>query len=91
MVDKSDLIIDKIDLVHSELKEHKEAAKAHYKKSDDRHDDTAETQEAHDERITKLEKPREFLKSLKSVALYVAAIAGAYLTVTKVLERLGGA
>ena len=37
--------------------------------------------------IVELERPREFLKSIKTVSLYLSAFAGAVLVVMKVIEQ----
>jgi len=97
MVDKSDLIIDKIETLSDSFKEHKTDSnkrfdeyngqlKIHIKGTTDNTKLINANKIETDTKIIELQKPNEFLKNLKTVALYIAAFAGCYLTIMKIIK-----
>jgi hypothetical protein len=97
MVDKSDLILKAVENVHEELKEHKSESNKRFDKYNDQLEIHIKGTEANtiliktnkeiqDAKIQKLERPQEFLKTLKTVVLYISAISGGVLIILKLLK-----
>jgi hypothetical protein len=86
MADKTDIILQRIDdlkdSTEQRLDTYNDLLQDHIKRTnilENLHMDNLK-------RIEKLEEPRKALVFIKSVALYVAAIAGAILTIAKIME-----
>lgn len=85
-LDKLDLIVDRIDDLRDSTDKRLESIDFNLAEHMRRTDVLEQLHRDNEKRILKLEEPSKALQWIKSVLLYIAAVAGAILTVMKLFE-----